>query len=410
MFSLLVTLIVALIAGYLVVRFNGLWVYRLFDRALERPRSNLESRFELPRYFRVGPGGGADLEAKWPGWDGWYFFVAPEGNDIPVKMIRASIMTGLYGLDGIDDYSALPVGLSSSHAAEYLSMAPAVDQADGKIQRNNHLAHFYEPKQRLDLSLKELAVSMAAAAGNERCGAIQGKWPEYQFRFSDPTSGMECVLSYQGQDLVWWADIPGIFTYFAAFGRLMGKLTLRAGSAGPANPPAPPAVAYPIEGMGAFEHGFARKPFNFDFAYLPVRLLQKIAPGFRPIRYHYQLLVGEGGLHGGFMYARGFGIEFRNRGGIYIDGQYCELKRVKVEYLESEPGQKAAGSSRERLSFPKRWKVHASTEAGDLEFIAAREWPPAQVSSHMIYYNHSFEGTYLGKKIQGTGYGEYLNM
>jgi hypothetical protein len=410
MLSLLVTLIVALLAAYLVVRFNGLWVYRWFDRALKNPRTGLEPHDELPRYFRVGAGGALDLAARWPGWDGWYFFVTPQGKDFPVKMIRASIMSGLYGLDGIDDYAALPAGLSSFHAAEYLSMAPALDQTDGRVERNNHLAHSYVPRQRLDMSLKELAVSITAAGGSERRGKIQGRWPEYQFHFRDASTGLECELSYKGQDLVWWADIPGIFTYFAAFGRFTGKLALRPASADAASP-APPEVTYPIEGMGAFEHGFARKPFNFDFAYLPVRLLKKIAPGFRPVRYHYQLIVGEGGLHGGFMYARGFGIEFRNRGGLYVDGQYRELRRVRIEYLESEPGQSAgAGSDRGRVNFPRRWRVRASTEAGDLEFISTHEWPPAQVASNMIYYHHSFEGTYLGNKIQGAGYGEYLSI
>jgi hypothetical protein len=111
------------------------------------------------------------------------------------------------------------------------------------------------------------------------------------------------------------------------------------------------------------------------------------------------------------MYARGFGIEFRNRGGLYVDGQYRELRRVRIEYLESEPGQSAgAGSDRGRVNFPRRWRVRASTEAGDLEFISTREWPPAQVASNMIYYHHSFEGTYLGNKIQGAGYGEYLSI
>lgn len=411
MVIVLIILIIVFFAAYLLLRFNSVWIYRLFDRAIKNPRSSLEPRYELPRYFRVGSDRGADLAAKWPGWDGWYFFVTPEGSDIPAKMIRASIMTGLYGLDGIDDYGVLPAGISSFHAAEYLSMVPTLGQAEGKIERDNQLAHAYDSKQRLAMSLKELAVSIGAADGSELFGSIQGKWPEYQFRFSDPGTGVEFDLAYKGQDLVWWADLPGIFTYFAAFGKFTGKLTLKPGPAGSAIAPAAPAVSYPIEGMGAFEHGFARKPFNFDFAYLPVRLLKKIASGFRPVQYHYQLLLGEGGLHGGFMYARGFGIEFRNRGGLYIDGQYRELEGVKIEYLESDQGQESStSSSRARVSFPKRWKVRASTEAGDLEFTATREWPPAQVASNMIYYNHSFEGTYLGKKIQGAGYGEYLNI
>ena len=217
-------------------------------------------------------------------------------------------------------------------------------------------------------------------------------------------------MNYRGENLVWWADVPGIFTYFAAFGRITGTMTYQSRQTEPGRSPAPD-IKIAIQGPGAFEHGFARKPFNFDALYRPVRWLQAVAPNFRPILYHYQLLVGEDGVHGGCMYARGFGVEFRNRGGLYFDGHYWEIRGVNIEYLESDEGDvNAATSGQKPLMFPTKWKVRAATAAGDLQFISTREWPTARIASNMMYYNHSFEGTFQGRKIQGKGYGEYLHI
>ncbi len=412
------------LVAYILIRFNSLWIYRLFDRALTNPRDSIPRQYELPKYFKLGPQGNLDLAAKWPGWDGWYFFVIPQESDLPVRMIRASLMTGLYGLDGIDDYKLLPRGVSSFDAIEYLILVPTFEQAAGasdidrtdRGERKNYLSHRYDPKQRLQMALQELSASIRAGdgeagQGKAEYGSIQGKWPDYQFKFCDPLQGIALELNYHGEDLVWWADVPGIFTYFAAFGRFTGALTCQSLPAAPARDITPGSKAFAIRGSGAFEHGFARKPFNFDTLYRPVRWLQAVAPSFRPILYHYQLLVGEDGLHGGCMYARALGVEFRNRGGLYFDGRYWEIACVHIEYLESEEGDAVAAISGQKpLKFPTKWKVRATTAAGDLQFTATREWPTARIASNMMYYNHSFEGTFRGKKIQGRGYGEYLHI
>jgi len=70
------------------------------------------------------PDGAVDYEARWPGWDGWYFFVIPDQKDLPVKMIRGSLMTGLYGLEGIDNYDRLLLRMSERDAAEFLCLVP----------------------------------------------------------------------------------------------------------------------------------------------------------------------------------------------------------------------------------------------------------------------------------------------
>jgi hypothetical protein len=410
----------ALLLIYLAIRFNQLWIYRFFDHSYKNERDCITPEYELPCYFRLDKQGNLDLNARWPGWDGWYFFVIPDAEKVPMKMIRGSLMTGLYGLNGIDDYSLLPKGVGKFHAVELLTLTPAEEYAssrtDDSHSRENYLCHSYEPKPVLQMDLKKLSVEIAAAPDGERAtatrfGSIRGKWPAYQYAFRDPHNEIEFDLKYKGKDLIWWADIPGIFTYFAAFGEITGTMKCKPSPDGGAANSYSRAETYQIRGAGAFEHGYARKPFNYDLLYLPVRAVQKIFPSFRPILYHYLVWIGDNDLHGGCMYARGFGIDFRNCGGIYIGGTYVQFESVEIKYHETEEHQKpSATSTRNRVKFPKRWTVIAHTPKGDLEMKMTRPWPPARIASNMIYYNHCFEGTFLGKEFSGSGYGEYLSI
>jgi hypothetical protein len=266
------------------------------------------------------------------------------------------------------------------------------------------------------MDLKKLSVEISASAADDggtqiRSGVIRGKWPAYHFSYRDSDAEIEFDLAYKGKNLIWWADIPGIFTYFAAFGEITGTMKCNLSAERERAYSESRASTYQIRGAGAFEHGYARKPFNFDLLYSPVRAVQKIFPSFRPILYHYLVWIGEDDVRGGCMYARGFGVEFRNRGGLYYDGTYIEIESVEIRYLETEGHQKGdAANSRRTVKFPKRWTVTAHTRKGELELNMTRPWPPARIASNMIYYNHSFEGTFQGKKIRGTGYGEYLSI
>jgi hypothetical protein len=413
----------ALLGIYLVVRFNGLWIYRLFDRSLKNSRVLVPPQYERPRYFEVDAQGNLETKKRWPGWDGWYFFVIPDDESLPVKMIRGSLMTGLYGLNGIDDYARLPRGAGSFHAVEHLTLTPSEGDGNsgghaegrGDIQRDNRLEHSYFPKPCLRMDLQKLNVEIQSAESSTSesrwcSGRIEGAWPEYRFVFRDSASGLEFDLKYTGKDLVWWADVPGVFTYFAAFGHLAGtmKYSPPKNSSATANPRE--QITLQIRGAGAFEHGCARKPFNFDWLYLPVRAVQAVIPSFRPVHYHYQLLVGEGGLRGGFMFASGFGIEFRNRGGLYVEGRYIPLEKVKIQYSVTQESAAEAATSPGKPKFPKAWTVNAATADGEFVINVTRAWPPARIADNMIYYNHSFEGTFQGKRIRGSGYGEYLNI
>lgn len=413
----LVVVIAVLAASYLILALNSLWVYALFDHALRNRRDSLPPSYELPRYVTKTPAGEADMLTRWPGWDGWYFFLLPDDRSLPAKMIRGSIMTGLYGLDGVDNNKALPPRVSAFEAVEHLFLAPSEITAAGGIEKANLLFHRYLPKSSvLTMKTDSLDVSIAGLDAsnrktNELWGRIWGAWPQYQFDFVHPEAKIAISVSYRAEDIVWWADVPGIFTYFASFGTYEGTLTYLQGSGkNMSGETARAEETYAFKGRGGFEHGCARKPFSFTRLWSPMRLLNAIVPRFHPVRYNYQLLIGDEGLHGGFMLAQGFGINFRNRGGFYLDGSYIPVQSIEIDYIEYGAGAPGMHPGSDGVAFPRKWRVRASTAEGVLEYTATHEWPPPPVSRNMTYYNFIFTGTYRGRQTSGRGYGEYLNI
>lgn len=409
-------IVIILVLGYLLIRFNSLWIYKVFDQTLHNDRDSLPKKYELPRYFKLNKDGEVDTSVRWPGWDGWYFFVFPQDKNFPIKMIRASLMTGLYGLDGVDDYEKLSLsGLSSFEAVEYLTLITTEERINGR-EKESHLSQYYLPKatnltmnhKKLDVAIKGTKVNIDEKA--EQYSKISGDWPNYKFEFINQEA--EFNLNYKGDKIVWWADAPRVFTYFAAFGEFDGKIIYKIGkNKEDNNNSEDEKKAYVIKGVGGFEHGFARKPFNFDGFWLPIRWLKKLFPSFNPVRYHYELFIGDDNIQGGFMNARGFGIDFRNRGGFYMNGIYQKINSVKIEYLEKpEPEQPETNSSVQAVKFYRRWKVKAMTDNGILEYIGTRKWPLAPITRNMTYYYFSYEGTYKGQNINGRGYGEYLHI
>lgn len=414
-----IILLALILLFYLLIRFNSIWVYRFFDRALVNDRSSLPQEYELPRYFMLDKQGEVDTGVRWPGWDGWYFFVVPDDKSIPIKMVRASIMTGLYGLEGIDNYEKLLLRLSTFEVVEHLTLIPTKGRINGKEQKQNHLSHNYLPKKTdLNMNHKNLDVTITGIRAKsdeelELYGRITGAWPNYEFQFINPESDISLAFNYRGENIIWWADVPNFFTYFAAFGKLDGKIVYKRGtSKDDIHRLTDKEEAYSIKGAGCFEHGFARKPFDFDKFWLPVIWLETLFPSFKPIRYHYELFIGDDKHQGGFIHARGFGIDFRNRGGVYINGSYREIKSVKIKYLK-QPNPDIVDAEclgEPSVKFYKEWKVEAVTDDGIFEYTGKREWSPALISSNMIYYNFSYEGTYNGKTISGRGYGEYAHI
>jgi hypothetical protein len=419
MLALLAVVAGLLVGGILLFRFNALWIYRFWDRATRNQRDRLPTEYEIPRYYKLRPDGRPDYGARWPGWDGWYFFVLPDDRSLPTQMIRSSVMTGLYGLEGIDNYDRLLLRLSSFEAVEALSLIPTAIRTPKGIEKRNSFSQHYLPKQfDLAMATSKLDTGIAGEDASEhsmllRYGQVTGAWPDYELRFLNPEAEISGELHFHGENLIWWADIPGIFTYVACFGRLEGSIRYQQGTQKPDPYQIPDhAETYAIRGAGAFEHGFARKPFSANGLFLPIRLLNRVAPGFRPILYHYELLIGNTDHHGGFMQATAFGVKVRNRGGLYLGGRYIPIDSVRITYHDDPPPDRMAAHcpDREPVTFYRRWTVEARTSEGLLTYTGFREYAPAPVAPNMTYYHFNYAGTYKGEPIQGRGYGEYAHI
>ncbi len=368
------------IAAYVALRLAPMQILGVYDRALRNRRDRVDSRYELPVYAQ------GDLAAKWPGWDGWYVLLVPQASEAPANAIRVSIMTGLYGLEGVDHYAELG-GLSAFEAVEYLLMV--------QTDTTSRLFRRYLPKQ-TDLAIRRDQLLVVV----KDWGEIGGQWPHYRVQMCAPEADIALSLTYTGKHLIWWADLPHLFTYFAAFGELQGTLTLNGRD-------------YTVSGLGSFEHGFARKPFNYDTLLRPLRTLQKLCR-LTLMHYHYNLLVGADGFHGGMMLAQGLGIDFRNLGGIYLpDGRFVRLSQIEVEYLEFEDLEDQTLPP--AIPLPKEWVVRATAESGIFEYTATRQSPPVLIATHMTYSDFRFIGRYRAPgaedvAVSGHGYGEFVRM
>jgi len=421
MIPLLAVIAGLILLGFLLFLFNGLWIYAVWDRAKSNGRDSLPREYEIPRYYVRNLDGTLDYDTKWPGWDGWYFFAIPDARDIPLRMIRASLMTGLYGLEGIDNYERLQLKLSSLEAAEVLSLIPTAVRASAGIEKRNNLSQHYLPKASdLRMSADKLDITMSGADVSNDTGLLQygrmaGSWPDYRLQNYNPEANISVDLRFHGENLIWWADVPGIFTYATCLGRFEGTITYHDGTQKPDPHDIPDlpenSETYPIRGAGGFEHGFARRLFSANRLFLPVRLLKYAIPSFRTIRYQYEVMIGDGGPRGGFMQASAFGVKVRNRGGLYLDGRYVPIDGIRIRYLnDPPPDEVAAHCPASPTTYYRKWVVEADTPEGLLTYTGSREWPPAPVAPSMTYYNFSYEGTYKGVAIRGRGYGEYVDI
>src|SRR5215813_2314148 len=305
-----------ILIALLLFLFNGVWIYAVWDRAKRNGRDALPVEYEIPRYYVRKLDGSPDYEAKWPGWDGWYFFVIPESRDLPFRMVRASLMTGLYGLEGIDNYERLQLRLSTSEAGEALSLIPTAIKTLAGSEKRNNLSHHYLPKATdLQMSLEKLDTAISGAdvsndAGLVPYGRIAGSWPDYRFQSYNPEGNISVEVKFHGENLIWWADVPGVFTYATCLGRYEGTVTYHNGTSkpDPHDIPDGPAETYQFRGAGGFEHGFTRRLFGANRLFLPIRLLKIGMPSLRTIRYHYEMIIGDAGPRGGFMQASAFGV------------------------------------------------------------------------------------------------------
>ncbi|HUI57709.1 MAG TPA: hypothetical protein VLY04_22180 [Bryobacteraceae bacterium] len=411
-----VWIIVGLVlAVFLALRLAPVCI-RWLDRAPGNDRTLLPYSYEIPRYFVRGADGRVDTGARWPGWDSWTACAIPADPGVLPQMVRGSLMTGLYGLDGVDNYEKLMYRLSSYQAVEHLSFVPtSYALAAGGTLTLENLSQNYLPKP-TDLRMADAGLDVAVLGSRtteeettEQYGRVSGTWPDYRFTLLNPESEIRVALECHARRIVWWTDIPGFYTHYAAFGTFEADVEYARGAT-IADPhrPIPNRERLRFQARGALEHVSSAKPFGFDWLWLPMRLLGRHFPSLKPILYHHEVIVAAG-IEGGFVHARAFGVDLRNTGGFFAGDAYHSVKHVSARPTESDPVDNCGGRGA-LMPVWRKWDVRAVTDAGDLAYSAERTHPPAMTGSNTNQYHFRFEGTWCGAPVSGRGYGEYAHL
>jgi len=403
------------LALFLAPRLAVLWI-RWRDRAPGNDRTLLTYSDELPRYFTRDAAGRVDTSARWPGWDAWIASMIPAEASLPPQLIRGTLMTGLYGLEGVDNYEKLLYRLSTYQAVEHLCLVPtSYALADGDCLVLSNLSQDYLTKQTdLKMADAELDVTiLGSRTGNltteEPYGHIEGTWPNYRLFFLNPEAEIRIVLAYHGERIVWWTDLPGRYLHFSAFGTFDATVEYARGTtiAHPHRPVLNP-LKLQFQARGTVEHIAALEPFAFDWLWLPMRYLGRWFPSLKPILYHHEVVIAAG-LEGGFLHARAFGADFRNGGGLFAGAVYHRVKHVTVRYAASDSVDNCGGLSALTPVY-RTWDVRATTDAGELAYAATRTHPPAMVAPNTNQYHFTFQGSWCGEPVSGRGFGEYIHL
>ncbi len=404
-----------LLALFIAPRLAAVWI-RWRDRAPGNDRNLLAYSDELPRYFTRDSEGRVDTSARWPGWDAWIASLIPSDASLPPQLIRGTLMTGLYGLEGVDNYEKLVYRLSTYQAVEHLCLVPTTyESPEGAPLVLSNLSQNYLTKQTdLEMADAELDVTiLGSRTGNltmeEPYGHVEGTWPNYRLLFRNPEGEIRIALTYHGERIVWWTDLPGRYKHFSAFGTFDATLEYARGTTiADRHRPVRNPRQLRFEARGTVEHIAALKPFGFDWLWLPMRYLGRWFPSLKPILYHHEVVIADG-LEGGFVHARAFGVDFRNGGGLFAGAAYHRVRRVAVSYATSDWVDNCGGLGAPTPVY-RTWDVRASTDAGELTYTATRTHPPAMVAPNMNQYHFAFRGSWCGESVSGRGFGEYVHL
>jgi hypothetical protein len=404
-----------LLAAFLAPRLAAAWI-RWRDRAPGNDRTLLVYNNELPRYFTHDAAGKVDTAARWSGWDAWTASAIPADAGLPPQLIRGTLMTGLYGLEGVDNYEKLVYRLSTYQAVEHLCLVPTAYQVPGgtPLVLSNLSQNYLAKQTDLVMADAELDVTiLGSRTGNvtavEPFGHMEGTWPNYKLFFLNPEAEIRVALAFHGERIVWWTDLLGRYTHYSAFGAFDVTLEYARGvTIRDPHRPVPNPQKLQFQARGTVEHLAALEPFAYDWLWLPMRYLGRWFPSLKPVLYHHEVIIADG-LEGGFVHARAFGVDFRNGGGLFAGAVYHPVKRVTVTYDGSDPVDNCGGLG-EPTPVYRIWDVHASTGAGELVYIARRTHPPAMVGPNTNQYHFTFQGSWCGAPVSGRGFGEFIHL
>jgi hypothetical protein len=408
-------IVIAAVAACGVAFFAAPWLIRLVDRSGSNSRTTITYEHELPRYFIRGKGG-VDTAAQWPGWDAWTVCAIPTDPGAPPQMVRGTLMTGLYGLEGVDNYEQLMFRLSTNDVVEHLCIIPTTSQLpDGSSVVLNNLSQSYLPKDR-DLRMADGKLDVTVVGSrvdtevtNIPYGEIRGRWPNYQIGLLSPAAEIEAEMTFEGQRVLWWIDVPGRYTHFATLGRFQVTIRyMRGVNVADIHRPEPRPEESRFEARGAVEHICAARLVGFDHVWRRLLSIGNWIPALKAVRHHYEVFLGDV-VEGGIMHTRALGRTFRNGGGLYEGESYHEVRSVRVRYEEADAVDNCGGIG-DYTAVWRRWHVEAVTDAGPLTYTAERTHSPAMVSPNGSQYHFTYSGTWGSQAIAGRGYGEYFHF
>ncbi len=370
-----------------LIYFNLHRIVYFVDCSLERDRWWIKGPYENPVYIKDSS------RQKWTGWDGWYALFVPYWEDTeserPFNIIRISIMTGLYGVNGIDNYKGLKEELlTRNEAGEYLVMV--------QTESKSSLSQKYLNKDN-EISLANNFLDVTAHGYSQ----INGSWPNYQVTAIKDDINVDIKLNYHANNVAWWSNIKDVFTYWSAFSHVEGYVQLN-------------GKRYDVKGFGSFEHGWNRFFIQFNAAVQFLRTISRLM-GTRLIYYHYEILSIEDIFGAGTMLVGGpFGMNIRKRCETFFPkGENHRFTNTKIVYKEFR---NLLNPVNNRIfKVPKRWEVFCSNGKSEFKYAAEASSPPAFIAGHMIYFDFVCSGYF---KIKGKnespfnarGYGEYVFM
>jgi hypothetical protein len=169
------------------------------------------------------------------------------------------------------------------------------------------------------------------------------------------------------RELGWWARIPRVLSYATGFGDLAWK-----------------DEQGTVRGVGLVEHAWG--------AAVPVDVA-----ALAPRRWQWDVLALEGGGTMASLTLGGVGVRVMGRAG---EGEaFATGWRARVRVREWKEA--------EGRSVPVRWEGSMTTRAGTLRYEARASTPVAAMVPGGGFLGSSWEGTWRGRPVKGTGFSEY---